>query len=136
MIRVSVVLGYVDRPEARAALEQALCVVRRTGERLVVVSARAPDAAARATGPGSRTGLADVEERLTRESVPHAVLRPSRGGRPVDELREAVMANRARLLVIGMRSGPLLGRLLRGSTAQALLLDPPCDVLVVRAGSR
>jgi nucleotide-binding universal stress UspA family protein len=130
---VTVVLGYVDRPEAVAALDQALAVVRRTGERLVVVSARRPAPAGGRPPPASVTGLAAVEERLTRESVPHAVQRPDRGRQPADELREAVLANRARLLVIGMRGGAVLGRLLRGTTAQALVLDAPCDVLVVKA---
>ena len=131
---MTVVLGYVERPEAGAALDEALSVVRRSGERLVVVSAPGPGSASAPRSSGS--GIAAVEDRLTREAVPHTVVGPGRGSQPADALREAVIANRAGLLVIGMRAGAVLGRLLPGATTQAILLDPPCDVLVVKAPTR
>lgn len=124
---MTVVVGYVTRPEGRAALEVAMDEARRTGERLVVVSV--------AGRPGAPNGadLDALDRRLSAEPFPHEVRR-GRGERvPADALLEAVTGCRARLLVIGMRARPVLGRLLPGSTAQQLVLESPCDVLAVRA---
>ena len=55
---------------------------------------------------------------------------------PADALLDAATSCRARLLVIGLRAGPVLGRLLPGSTAQQLVLESPCDVLTVRSPGR
>ena len=127
---MTVVVGYVTRPEGRAALEVALDEVRRTGERLVVVTV--------AGSPGAplEPDLEDLRRRLAAEPFPHE-LRRGRGDRgPADALLDAATSCRARLLVIGLRARPVLGRLLPGSTAQQLVLESPCDVLTVRSPGR
>ncbi len=130
---VTVVVGYVPRPEGRAALEVAVEEARRTGERLVVVGVVPPGGTGRA---GPDDGLAAVEERLAGEPFAGEVRRSSGRRVPGDELLNAVTETRARLLVIGMRPRPVHGRLLPGATAQQLVLEAPCDVLTVRAGVR
>ena len=127
---MTIVVGYVTRPEGRAALESAIDEARLTGERLVVVSVAGPPGAPHASD------LEALEDRLAGERFPHEVRR-GRGERvPADALLDAVTSCRARLLVIGMRARPVLGRLLPGSTAQQLVLESPCDVLTVRAPTR
>lgn len=126
---MTVVVGYVARPEGRAALEAAVEEARRTGERLVVVTV--PRSTAGVPGPGD-----DLETLLAGERFPHEVRR-GRGDRvPADALLHAVTESRARLLVIGMRGRPVMGRLLPGATAQQLVLECPCDVLTVRGPGR
>ena len=124
---MTIVVGYVDRPEGRAALEAAIAEARRSGERLVVVSVVRDGV--------SGADSAALDARLAGEAFPHEV---RRGGQwvPADALLRAVTECRARLLVIGMRERPVLGRLLPGATAQQLVLESPCDVLTVRAPGR
>lgn len=126
---MTVVVGYVSRPEGRAALESAVAEARRTGERLVVVTVSGP------AGSPQGPDVDALERRLAAEPFPHEIRR-GRGERvPADALLEAVTSCRARLLVIGMRARPALGRLLPGATAQQLVLESPCDVLTVRASA-
>jgi nucleotide-binding universal stress UspA family protein len=127
---VTIVVGYVARPEGRAALDAAVEEARRTGERLVVVTV------VRAASADSEVPSDDLEQRLAGEPFPH-VVRQGRGDRvPADALLHAVTEYRARLLVIGMRPRPMMGRLLPGATAQQLVLESPCDVLTVRGRVR
>lgn len=135
----TVVVGWVPRPEGRAALEAAVDEVRRTGERLVVVSVPRPGGPRGTDDPGGAGAAAELRElgdRLTREGVPHEVRRRGRRLAPGDELLDAVITTRARLLVIGLRSRHVLGRLISGATAQQLILEAPCDVLAVKARTR
>ncbi len=136
---MTVVVGYVARPEGRAALEAAVEEARRTGERLVVVTVPR-STVPRATTSRSTTGapgpVDDLETLLAGERFPHEVRR-GRGDRvPADALLHAVTESRARLLVIGMRGRPVMGRLLPGATAQQLVLECPCDVLTVHGPGR
>ncbi len=130
---VTVVVGYVLRPEGHAALEVAVGEARRTGERLVVVGVTAPGGGPRGPSTALEDELAAVEQRLAAEPFPGEVRRSSGTRVPGDELLHAVTETRARLLVIGMRPRPVHGRLLPGATAQQLVLEAPCDVLTVRA---
>jgi nucleotide-binding universal stress UspA family protein len=132
---MTVVVGYVARPEGRAALQAAVEEARRTRERLVVVTVPRPatsGSAARGFGPGGD----DLEALLAGEPFPHEVRRGRGDLVPADALLHAVTECRARLLVIGMRGRPVMGRLLPGATAQQLVLECPCDVLTVRGPAR
>lgn len=129
---MTVVVGYVPRPEGRAALDAAVEEVRLTGERLVVCACRVGDRSA----PGAEEDLAAVEARLSRESVAHEVRRAPAGRAPADELLDAVTSTGARLVVIGLRRHTVIGRLIAGTTAQQIVLDAPCDVLAVKAPIR
>jgi nucleotide-binding universal stress UspA family protein len=133
---VTVVVGWVPRPEGHAALEAALDEVRRTGERVVVVSVPRPGGPRSRHQPGGvgvDVALREVDDRLTRAGVAHEMRRGRGGGAPGDELLETVLATRARLLVIGLRRRHVLGRLITGATAQQLILEAPCDVLSVKS---
>ncbi len=129
---MTVVVGWVPRAEGWAALDAAVGEVLRTGERLVVVGIPRPGAAGRA---GGESALGAARERLAAAGVPLEVRGGERGLAPGNEILDTVVATRARLLVIGMRRRQVLGRLITGTTAQQLLLEAPCDVLTVRAGT-
>jgi nucleotide-binding universal stress UspA family protein len=57
-------------------------------------------------------------------------------GRANDVMRDIVKKRNADLVVIGTHGGNMIERLLWGSVANALLTEPPCDVLVVDAKRR
>lgn len=131
---MTVVVGYVPKPEGRAALERAVDEALLRGERLVVLN--------------SSRGQALVDARFAGQDdweAVHAMLR----GRGVDaEVRQLVHDEeaadavvglaadvRAGLIVIGLRRRSPVGKLILGSTAQQILLDAPCPVLAVMAPS-
>src|SRR6187402_2095695 len=119
---MTIVVGYIPRPEGLAAVDAAIVEAERRGERLVVVN----------TGHhGDNTDpsyaapqdLDALDAQLTARGVEHEIRQPTRGRAPADELLDAADEVKATLLVIGLRRRSPLGKLITGSTAQQVLLD-------------
>ena len=128
---MTIVVGYIPRPEGLAAVDAAIVEAERRTERLVVVN----------TGHhGDNTDpsyaaaqdLDALDAQLTDRGIEHEIRQPNRGLAPADELLAAAADVTARLIVIGLRRRSPLGKLITGSTAQQVLLDAPCDVLAVK----
>jgi len=128
---MTIVVGYIPRPEGLAAVDAAIVEAERRTERLVVVN----------TGHhGDNTDpsyaaaqdLDALDAQLTDRGIEHEIRQPNRGWAPADELLAAAADVTARLIVIGLRRRSPLGKLITGSTAQQVLLDAPCDVLAVK----
>jgi len=128
---MTIVVGYIPRPEGLAAVDAAIVEAERRGERLVVVN----------TGHhGDNThpsyaapqDLDALDGQLTDRGIDHEIRQPSRGRAPADELLDAAEEVEARLIVIGLRRRSPLGKLITGSTAQQVLLDATCDVLAIK----
>jgi nucleotide-binding universal stress UspA family protein len=130
---VTIVVGYVPKPEGRAALRRAAedAVSRR--ERLVVVSS-VPDVPGDASSDVDREELARVGEVLSGAGVEHEVRTLVRGQDPSEDLIAIAEEVRADMIVIGLRRRTPVGKLILGSNAQRILLDAPCPVLAVKAG--
>jgi nucleotide-binding universal stress UspA family protein len=133
---VKLVVGYVNTPEGKAALEWAIADSRRCGSEVVVVHS--------IKGGGSweaeeeeiltyRKELDQIEERLTTEGIPHVIRRLIRGLTPAEDLNEVVKEEGADMIVIGIRRRSRTGKLLVGSDAQDILLTARCPVLAVKA---
>lgn len=124
-----VVVGYVDSPEGRAALEAAAHEARVRGSRVVVVIA-VPRG-----GPDAQTDAAAevVRRRLDEAGVPHEVRVRTRSGDVAEEIVQVAQEVEASLVVIGLRRRSAVGRLLLGSKAQRIVLESPCPVLAVKA---
>lgn len=118
----TIVVGYLDKPEGEAALEAAIQEARRRAGRLLVLWAT------RETDGDVQT----LRERLAATGLPFDLHLPT-GGEPADDLLAAAEANRAALLVFGLRRRSPVGKLILGSNAQRLLLDAACPVLTVTA---
>ena len=130
-----IVVGYVPKPEGRAALDRAIEEAKLRGGRLVVINASRGDTyvdAGYAAGAGDRAG----QEPADRGGRGPEFRQLVRGHEPSEEVVELAEELGAELIVIGMRHRTAVGKFLIGSTAQRILLDAPCPVLAVKADGR
>ena len=129
---MTIVVGYIPRPEGIAAVDRAIAEAELRGMRLVVVNTghhgdyNDPSFA-------SSQDIDALDSQLTARGIDHEIRQPTRGRAPADELLDAAAETDARLIVIGLRRRSPLGKLITGSTAQQVLLDASCDVLAVKA---
>ena len=132
---MTIVVGYVPKPEGRAALHAALDEADRRGEQLYVLNTSRGDAYVDPSRAGQED-LAEVRRILEESGVPFELEQHARGRDGSDEVLAAARERQASLLVIGMRRRSPTGKLIFGSDAQRILLDAPCPVLAVKAGDR
>ncbi len=129
---MTIVVGYVPKPEGRAALRAALEESSRRGEPLHVLNTSRGDAA---IDPGYATDedLAEVRGQLERAGADFEVEHRISGRNGADDVVAAAERLGASLVVIGLRRRTPTGKLLFGSDAQQILLDVRCPVLAVKA---
>jgi nucleotide-binding universal stress UspA family protein len=129
---MTIVVGYIPRPEGLAALDTAIAEAELRGTRLVVVNTGHHGDY---TNPSfaSPQDIDALDAQLTERGIEHEIRQPTRGLAPADELLDTAAETGASLIVIGIRRRSPLGKLITGSTAQQVLLDAPCDVLAVKA---
>ena len=132
--RPVVLLAHAPNAAARPAFEAALRQARLRGLPLVVVNATVPDA--------------QVEERLARGAILRemAALAEEAGvhlevEQPVGPDIPTMILNRAHglpaeLVVLGTRRRSAVGKLIMGSTAQRVLMEADCEVLLVKGAAR
>ncbi len=124
----AIVVGYIDKPEGRAALRRAATEAMLRKTKLVVVNSRsAADTAA------VDDALVAVQDELSTAGITHEVREPSAGLEPADDLIAVANEVAADFIVIGLRRRSPVGKLILGSNAQRVLLDAPCPVLAVKA---
>ena len=128
----TVVVGYVAKPEGEAALDRAVEEARLRGSSLVVVSSHR---GGQEYDEGAQAELDTVRARLESSGVPFTMRQTVRGFEPAEDLVAVAEEHSADLLVIGLRRRSPVGKLILGSQAQRVLLDAPCAVLAVKAGS-
>jgi nucleotide-binding universal stress UspA family protein len=128
MDRMNIVLGYLPSPPALAAVERAIHYARLEGAHLTVV----------ATGDYGDPVVADESDidalaaQLTAAGVEHDIRRPEDGLAAEESILAVADEVDADLIVIGVRRRSPVGKLLTGSTAQAILLGADCPVLAVK----
>jgi nucleotide-binding universal stress UspA family protein len=128
MVRMNIVLGYVPSPPALAAVERATHYAQLEGAHVTVV----------ATGDYADPVVADdrdveaLAEQLTAAGVEHDIRRPEDGLSAAESILAVAEEVSAELIVIGMRRRSPVGKLLTGSTAQAVILGADCPVLAVK----
>jgi nucleotide-binding universal stress UspA family protein len=130
-----IVVGYVPKPEGRAALDRAIQEATLRDARLIVVNASRGDALVDAGYAGVQE-IELVKSRLDGSGVPYEMRQLVRGHEPAEEVVDLAEEVGAEMIVIGMRHRTAVGKFLLGSTAQRILLDAPCPVLAVKAASR
>ena len=131
----TIVVGYVPKPEGKAALTRAAQEAKLRGSRLVVVNShRGGREFDRDDAIESESQLQEVKSELATHGVEHDVRQLVRGMDPAEDLVNVADEVDAELIVIGLRRRSPVGKLILGSNAQRVLLDAPCPVLAVKAG--
>jgi nucleotide-binding universal stress UspA family protein len=131
----TIVVGYVPKPEGKAALRRAAEEAKLRGSRLVVVNShRGGREFDRDDAIESEAQLQEVKAELEAHGVEHEVRQLVRGMDPAEDLVNVSSEVGAELIVIGLRRRSPVGKLILGSNAQRVLLDAPCPVLAVKAG--
>ena len=131
---MTIIVGLIDSPEGRAALDRAVDEARLRGGTLVVLHSsrgRGHDDAEDVIAWRER--LEETDGRLTDLGIPHVVRDYVRGSSPAEDILQAATDEGAELIVIGLRHRSPVGKLVLGSTAQEVLLGAGCAVLAVKA---
>ena len=130
----AIVVGYVPKPEGKAALDRATQEAKLRGLRLVVVNS---NRGGRDLTPTESTQieeeLDEVRRQLSGTGIAHEVRHFVRGLEPAEDLISIAEEVEAELIVIGLRRRTPVGKLILGSNAQRILLDASCPVLAVKA---
>lgn len=130
----TIVVGYVPKPEGKAALRRAAEEARLRQLRLVVVNShRGGREFDREDAIESETQLEEIKNQLREAGVEHEVRQLVRGLDPAEDLVNVATEVGAEFIVIGLRRRSPVGKLILGSNAQRVLLDAPCPVLAVKA---
>jgi nucleotide-binding universal stress UspA family protein len=130
----NIVVGYVPKPEGRAALRRAAEEARLRSARLGVVNShRGGREFDREDEIDTEKDLAEVRQELDDAGVDHEIRTLERGMDPADDLVNVANEVSAEFIVIGLRRRTPVGKLILGSNAQRVLLDAPCPVLAVKA---
>jgi nucleotide-binding universal stress UspA family protein len=123
----AIVVGYVDKPEGRAALQRAAAEAKVRRARLVVVNSQS------VADPAADESLTAVRAELSEEGLTHEIREPAPGLEPAEDLIAVAVEVAADFIVIGLRRRSPVGKLILGSNAQRVLLDASCPVLAVKA---
>jgi nucleotide-binding universal stress UspA family protein len=130
----TIVVGYVPKPEGKAALRRAAEEARLRGARLIVINShRGGREFDNDDAIESEAQLEEVRSVLRDAGVEHEVRQLVRGMDPADDLINVATESNAEFIVIGLRRRSPVGKLILGSNAQRVLLDAPCPVLAVKS---
>ena len=130
----TIVVGYVPKPEGEAALAKAIEEARLREARLVVVNSHRGGAEFDSEAAGEAESHLDaVRATLDASGIGYDIRQLVRGFEPAEDLISIADANKAELIVIGLRRRTPVGKLILGSNAQRILLDAHCPVLAVKA---
>jgi nucleotide-binding universal stress UspA family protein len=129
-----IVVGYVPKPEGKAALRLAADEAKARKASLVVINShRGGREFEREDALESQSQLDEVKKELHSAGVEHEIRQLVRGMDPAEDLINVAAEVSADLIVIGLRRRSPVGKLILGSNAQRILLDAPCPVLAVKA---
>lgn len=132
---MNIVVGYIPTPEGTAAFEHARELAAGLGHRLVVVNT-GHHGNNTTTHFASAQDLDAIDKELNDSGVDHEVRQPSGSDSAAEVILQAARQTDAGLIVIGLRRRSPVGKIITGSTAQAVLIDAGCPVLSVKPDQR
>lgn len=135
---MTVLVGYVESPEGRAALNRGLEEAKLRGVPIEIVHAARAGLRHDSTEQivEYRQKMEQLDEWLHKEGIEGRARQEIRSSEASDVLLEVAGEIPASLIVIGIRRRSPVGKLVMGSWAQQVLLGADCPVLAIKAGSR
>lgn len=127
---MKILVGYIPTPEGIAAFDFAAQHAKLTGASLTVLN----------TGKNgnysdpvyaSAQDIDALEAELVKSGIEYEIRRPNDGLSATDSILGIAEEIGADLLVIGLRKRSAVGKLITGSTAQAVLLNSNVPVVAV-----
>jgi nucleotide-binding universal stress UspA family protein len=133
----AIVLGFDGSPAAERALERAAALTGADGRVVIVTASVSPppsvvdEPIVGGPSPADRDALLErAATALRSRGIEPALVAADAG--PTEALLEAARAHDASLIVLGSRASDYPTRVILGSTAENVVRQAPCDVLVVR----
>ena len=132
MSPMNILVGYIPTPEGLAAVDWAIAEAQEHRASLFVLNT-GKDGNYADPQFATAQDIDALDAQLGASGLQHTMLRPTDGVNAADSLLTAAEANDADLIVIGLRRRSPVGKLITGSTAQAVLLGAECPVVGVKA---
>jgi len=132
---MKILVGYIPTPEGIAALDYAIAEARHNDANLTVLNTGKNGDYSDAQFAPSQD-IDALEAQLTELGITYDVRRPTGGQSAAEAMLEAATEIEADQIVIGIRRRNPLGKLITGSTAQAILLGADCPVVGVKPAMR
>lgn len=131
---MAIVVGFIDNPEGRQALDLAIEEAERRQTHLIIVhSMRGGSRTKEEEYLSYQRALDDLTSELSERGIDHEIHEYVRDQSPAEDMIEAVKEFDAELLVIGYRRRTATGKALLGSHAQDVLMNATVPVLAVMA---
>ena len=130
-IRQHVLVGYIPSPEGVAALDYAVAYAEQNGAKLTVVNT-GKDGDYAHPQYATAEDIDTIDDLLATKSVAHTIVRPTDGKPAAAALLDEAERAGADVIVIGVRRRSPVGKMLTGSTAQAVILGADCPVIAVK----
>ena len=134
-IRQHVLVGYIPTPEGVAALDYAMAYAQQNAAKLTVVNT-SKDGDYAHPQYATAEDIDTIDDLLSTKSVAHTIVRPTDGKPAAAALLDEAERAGADAIVIGVRRRSPVGKLLAGSTAQAVILGAHCPVIAVKPPTR
>jgi len=130
-IRTHVLVGYIPTPEGVAALDYAITYAQQNSAQLTVVNT-GKDGDYAHPQFATAEDVDTIDDLLATKALEHTIVRPTDGRPAAEALLETATEVGADVMVIGVRRRSPVGKMLTGSTAQAIILRADCPVIAVK----
>jgi nucleotide-binding universal stress UspA family protein len=134
-VRTHVLVGYIPTPEGVAALDYAIAYAQQNSARLTVVNT-GKDGDYAHPQYATAEDVDTIDDLLATKALEHTIVRPTDGKPAAEALLDTATAVGADVMVIGIRRRSPVGKMLSGSTAQAVILRADCPVIAVKPSHR
>ena len=132
---MKILVGYTPAPEGVAALDFAVEHAKLTGAHLTVLNTGRNGNYADPVYATSQD-MDAVEAQLRESGLDYEIRRPNDGLSATDSILGVAEDSGVDLVVIGLRKRTAVGKLITGSTAQAVLLNADVPVVCVPAATK
>jgi nucleotide-binding universal stress UspA family protein len=130
----TIVVGYVPKPEGRAAIHRAAAEAKLRNSKMIVVnSAKDGRDFDDVEAVRLEEAMNAIRDELEAAGIGFELRQLVRGMDVAEDLIAVAEETGAQMIVIGLRRRSPVGKLILGSNAQTILLDAPCPVLAVKA---